>query len=153
MFQQIPQAFTNSSVNNLQKLPSSFASFNGMNKAFNQQSLPQFPSNYPTHLRNPSTGNGVGAVSSAGTMHRAEVGSANANGGSNSNTSSTTNGKRKRSWSRAVFSNLQRKGLERQFEHQKYITKPDRKKLAARLGLKDAQVSHLFFISKDGKTK
>lgn len=37
--------------------------------------------------------------------------------------------KRKRSWSRAVFSNLQRKGLERQFEFQKYITKPDRKKL------------------------
>lgn len=56
----------------------------------------------------------------------------------------TNNGvKRKRSWSRAVFSNLQRKGLERQFEFQKYITKPDRKKLAARLGLKDAQVSYL----------
>lgn len=40
-----------------------------------------------------------------------------------------SNVKRKRSWSRAVFSNLQRKGLERQFEFQKYITKPDRKKL------------------------
>ena len=49
--------------------------------------------------------------------------------------------RRKRSWSRAVFSNLQRKGLERQFELQKYITKPDRKRLAARLGLHDAQVS------------
>lgn len=42
---------------------------------------------------------------------------------------SSNNVKRKRSWSRAVFSNLQRKGLERQFEFQKYITKPDRKKL------------------------
>lgn len=49
--------------------------------------------------------------------------------------------KRKRSWSRAVFSNLQRKGLEIQFQQQKYITKPDRRKLAARLNLTDAQVS------------
>lgn len=47
-----------------------------------------------------------------------------------SSSSQQSNGvKRKRSWSRAVFSNLQRKGLERQFEFQKYITKPDRKKL------------------------
>lgn len=51
--------------------------------------------------------------------------------------------KRKRSWSRAVFSNLQRKGLEKRFEIQKYVTKPDRKQLAAMLGLTDAQVSHL----------
>lgn len=50
--------------------------------------------------------------------------------------------KRKRSWSRAVFSNLQRKGLEKRFEIQKYVTKPDRKQLAAMLGLTDAQVSH-----------
>lgn len=50
------------------------------------------------------------------------------------------NNKRKRSWSRAVFSSLQRKGLEMVFERQKYITKPDRKKLAARLLLTDAQV-------------
>lgn len=49
--------------------------------------------------------------------------------------------KRKRSWSRAVFSQLQRKGLEIQFQIQKYITKPDRRKLAARLGLTDAQVN------------
>lgn len=61
-------------------------------------------------------------------------------------TNGTTNVKRKRSWSRAVFSNLQRKGLERQFEFQKYITKPDRKKLAARLGLKDAQVKVWFQV-------
>lgn len=60
---------------------------------------------------------------------------------------SNTNVKRKRSWSRAVFSNLQRKGLERQFEFQKYITKPDRKKLAARLGLKDAQVKVWFQVN------
>lgn len=51
--------------------------------------------------------------------------------------------KRKRSWSRAVFSQLQRKGLEIQFQIQKYITKPDRRKLAARLGLTDAQVHKL----------
>lgn len=48
--------------------------------------------------------------------------------------------KRKRSWSRAVFSNLQRKGLEKRFEVQKYVTKPDRRQLAAMLGLTDAQV-------------
>ena len=49
--------------------------------------------------------------------------------------------KKKRSWSRAVFSNLQRKGLEKRFEVQKYVTKPDRRQLAAMLGLSDAQVS------------
>lgn len=64
-----------------------------------------------------------------------------------SSNGSSSNVKRKRSWSRAVFSNLQRKGLERQFEFQKYITKPDRKKLAARLGLKDAQVKVWFQVS------
>ena len=55
--------------------------------------------------------------------------------------------KRKRSWSRAVFSNLQRKGLEKRFEIQKYVTKPDRKQLAAMLGLTDAQVNkHRFYL-------
>ena len=49
-------------------------------------------------------------------------------------------GKRKKSWTRAVFSNLQRKGLEKRFQIQKYITKPDRRQLAASLGLTDAQV-------------
>ncbi|XP_011189374.3 homeobox protein H2.0 [Zeugodacus cucurbitae] len=57
---------------------------------------------------------------------------------------SSGGGKRKRSWSRAVFSNLQRKGLEIQFQQQKYITKPDRRKLAARLNLTDAQVKVWF---------
>lgn len=57
---------------------------------------------------------------------------------------STNSGKRKRSWSRAVFSNLQRKGLEIQFQIQKYITKPDRRKLAATLNLTDAQVKVWF---------
>ncbi|KAL0878519.1 hypothetical protein ABMA27_003608 [Loxostege sticticalis] len=56
----------------------------------------------------------------------------------------TSSGKRKRSWSRAVFSNLQRKGLERRFQIQKYITKPDRRQLAATLGLTDAQVKVWF---------
>lgn len=59
-------------------------------------------------------------------------------------TNGQTSSKRKRSWSRAVFSNLQRKGLEIAFGGQKYITKPDRRKLAARLGLTDAQVKVWF---------
>ncbi|GAB6032290.1 hypothetical protein CHUAL_010930 [Chamberlinius hualienensis] len=57
---------------------------------------------------------------------------------------SNVGGKRKRSWSRAVFSNLQRKGLEKRFQIQKYITKPDRRQLAATLGLTDAQVKVWF---------
>ncbi|XP_041351069.1 H2.0-like homeobox protein [Gigantopelta aegis] len=56
----------------------------------------------------------------------------------------TNQPKRKRSWSRAVFSNLQRKGLEKRFEVQKYVTKPDRRQLAAMLGLTDAQVKVWF---------
>lgn len=44
---------------------------------------------------------------------------------------------------RAVFSDLQRKGLEKRFQIQKYISKPDRKKLAEKLGLKDSQVSNI----------
>lgn len=39
---------------------------------------------------------------------------------------------------------MQRKGLEIAFNGQKYITKPDRRKLAARLGLTDAQVKVWF---------
>ncbi|KDR16058.1 Homeobox protein DBX1-A [Zootermopsis nevadensis] len=42
---------------------------------------------------------------------------------------------------RAVFSDLQRKGLEKRFQIQKYISKPDRKKLAEKLGLKDSQAT------------
>lgn len=42
---------------------------------------------------------------------------------------------------RAVFSDAQRSGLERRFQIQKYISKPDRRKLAEKLGLKDSQVS------------
>lgn len=66
-----------------------------------------------------------------------------------STVSPTGHVKRKRSWSRAVFSQLQRKGLEIQFQIQKYITKPDRRKLAARLGLTDAQVHkiNLYILS------
>ncbi|XP_014672160.1 PREDICTED: H2.0-like homeobox protein isoform X2 [Priapulus caudatus] len=52
--------------------------------------------------------------------------------------------KRKRSWTRAVFSNLQRKGLEKRFSVQKYVTKPDRRQLAGLLGLTDAQVKVWF---------
>ncbi|CAG5849254.1 unnamed protein product [Menidia menidia] len=45
---------------------------------------------------------------------------------------------------RAVFSDVQRKALERMFQKQKYISKPDRKKLASKLGLKDSQVKIWF---------
>ncbi|GAB1606753.1 homeobox protein DBX1-B-like, partial [Argonauta hians] len=62
----------------------------------------------------------------------------------NTDQHSASQPKRKRSWSRAVFSNLQRKGLEKRFEVQKYVTKPDRRQLAAMLGLTDAQVKVWF---------
>lgn len=45
---------------------------------------------------------------------------------------------------RAVFSDSQRRGLEAAFVKQKYISKPDRKKLAAKLCLKDSQVKIWF---------
>ncbi|XP_026176030.1 homeobox protein DBX1-A [Mastacembelus armatus] len=45
---------------------------------------------------------------------------------------------------RAVFSDIQRKALEKMFQKQKYISKPDRKKLASKLGLKDSQVKIWF---------
>jgi hypothetical protein len=45
---------------------------------------------------------------------------------------------------RAVFSDHQRKGLEAAFLKQKYISKPDRKRLAAKLNLKDSQVKIWF---------
>ncbi|XP_051979406.1 homeobox protein DBX1-B-like [Xyrauchen texanus] len=45
---------------------------------------------------------------------------------------------------RAVFSDVQRKALEKTFQKQKYIGKPDRKKLATKLGLKDSQVKIWF---------
>ncbi|KAJ6653635.1 hypothetical protein lerEdw1_009011 [Lerista edwardsae] len=41
---------------------------------------------------------------------------------------------------RAVFSEDQRKALEKMFQKQKYISKTDRKKLALNLGLKESQV-------------
>jgi len=45
---------------------------------------------------------------------------------------------------RAVFSDSQRVGLEKRFQLQKYISKPDRKKLAEKLGLRDSQVKIWF---------
>lgn len=45
---------------------------------------------------------------------------------------------------RAVFSDSQRVGLEKKFTLQKYISKPDRKKLAEKLGLRDSQVKIWF---------
>ena len=76
-------------------------------------------------------------------------GSGGSGGGSGGSSSSSSAANRKRSWSRAVFSNLQRKGLEKRFQLQKYITKPDRRQLAATLGLTDAQVASFHtFLSK-----
>ncbi|XP_037949815.1 homeobox protein 4 [Teleopsis dalmanni] len=60
----------------------------------------------------------------------------------------STRGKPRRGMMRrAVFSDSQRKGLEKRFQQQKYISKPDRKKLAERLGLKDSQnfIHHTHF--------
>ncbi|GBP34929.1 H2.0-like homeobox protein [Eumeta japonica] len=81
----------------------------------------------------------------AANIYRVPLPSNGSGGGSSSSRCDvTSSGKRKRSWSRAVFSNLQRKGLERRFQIQKYITKPDRRQLAATLGLTDAQVKVWF---------
>lgn len=86
-------------------------------------------SNASTQLQLTTTNRSNGCMNNSNN-NGTSVGVGNSSGG----------GKRKRSWSRAVFSNLQRKGLEIQFQQQKYITKPDRRKLAARLNLTDAQV-------------
>ena len=56
------------------------------------------------------------------------------------------NDKRKRTWSRAVFSTNQRRNLERRFAIQKYITKPDRHRLAEELNLTDSQVKVWFQV-------
>ncbi|QQP38237.1 Homeobox protein DBX1, partial [Caligus rogercresseyi] len=40
------------------------------------------------------------------------------------------------------------KGLEKRFQIQKYISKPDRKKLAEKLGLKDSQVRICIYFFK-----
>lgn len=50
------------------------------------------------------------------------------------------------------FPDSQRKGLEKRFQMQKYISKPDRKKLAERLGLKDSQVNFIFLLSFNNTT-
>ena len=52
---------------------------------------------------------------------------------------------------RAVFSDIQRKGLEKRFHIQKYISKPDRKKLADQLGLKDSQVRNILISGLSSK--
>lgn len=90
-------------------------------------------SNASTQLQLTTTNRSNGCMNNSNN-NGTSVGVGNSSGG----------GKRKRSWSRAVFSNLQRKGLEIQFQQQKYITKPDRRKLAARLNLTDAQVKVWF---------
>src|SRR5882724_9278007 len=53
--------------------------------------------------------------------------------------------KRKNS-GRAVFNSHQRKGLEKHFQTQKYITKPERQKLANSLSLSDSQVKVWFQV-------
>lgn len=57
----------------------------------------------------------------------------------------TSRGKPRRGMMRrAVFSDGQRVGLEKRFQMQKYISKPDRRKLAEKLGLRDSQVKIWF---------
>ncbi|KAG7155412.1 Homeobox protein H2.0-like [Homarus americanus] len=92
---------------------------------------------HPAHLLpySPLYGGGVGGGSSSNRHDLVGVGVAPPGG---------SHGRRKRTWTRAVFSNLQRKGLEKRFQLQKYITKPDRRQLAATLGLTDAQVKVWF---------
>ncbi|KAK7069454.1 hypothetical protein SK128_013932 [Halocaridina rubra] len=64
--------------------------------------------------------------------------------------STTHHGRRKRTRTRPVFSNLQRKGLEKRFQLQKYITESDSRQLGATLGLTDTQVKVWF---KNRRTK
>ncbi|KAL6264157.1 hypothetical protein P5V15_004236 [Pogonomyrmex californicus] len=106
-----------------------------------------FPHSHSSLLEGISSASYTGITESLGTLYRpaplrpvprASIAS------SSTVISSETNTRRKRSWSRAVFSSLQRKGLERRFSLQKYITKPDRRQLAATLGLTDAQVKVWF---------
>ncbi|XP_076817361.1 uncharacterized protein LOC143462932 [Clavelina lepadiformis] len=52
--------------------------------------------------------------------------------------------RKRRKWSRAVFSLMQRRGLEKSFQMQKYVAKPERRGLAEALGLTDAQVKIWF---------
>ncbi|XP_064103093.1 H2.0-like homeobox protein [Macrobrachium nipponense] len=93
---------------------------------------PLYTAHHPAHLLPYASlyGSSMGAA----TAHRHEV----------MGVTSGSHGRRKRTWTRAVFSNLQRKGLEKRFQLQKYITKPDRRQLAATLGLTDAQVKVWF---------
>lgn len=56
--------------------------------------------------------------------------------------------RRKRSWSRAVFSTHQRRCLEQQFISQIYINKSERRLLANSLNLSDAQVKVWFQVGK-----
>ena len=79
------------------------------------------------------------------------VNSSSGNGGSHGggdhyHNNINSNNKKKRSWSRAVFSDFQRKCLEMRFSIQKYVTKPDRRHLAATLKLTDAQVKVWFQV-------
>ncbi|ELU12918.1 hypothetical protein CAPTEDRAFT_173964 [Capitella teleta] len=78
------------------------------------------------------------------TQHRLGSASHHATGLTDGDATGSSGSKRKRTWSRAVFSNLQRKGLEKRFDVQKYVTKPDRRQLASLLGLTDAQVKVWF---------
>ncbi|XP_018319906.1 homeobox protein LOX10 isoform X1 [Agrilus planipennis] len=118
------------------------------------QTLLEKHADYPNHNHNYATTNSIYTVQPIrpfATRPAIRIPSlqTSRNSTTSLNLSATANcssgtGKRKRSWSRAVFSNLQRKGLERRFQLQKYITKPDRRQLAATLGLTDAQVKVWF---------
>lgn len=109
-----------------------------------------------------SSANGVGSGSVTGTPHHHRIAPLHHHQhhpstttmllmSSNNNTLNVMNGvvvggnnrgkPRRGMMRRAVFSDAQRKGLERRFQVQKYISKPDRKRLADKLSLKDSQVN------------
>ncbi|XP_012251887.2 uncharacterized protein LOC105683696 [Athalia rosae] len=95
------------------------------------------------HPGAPGTGAGGFPGAMQGTLGLASMGLGGLAGGFP--WASSARGKPRRGMMRrAVFSDLQRRGLEKRFQLQKYISKPDRKKLAEKLGLKDSQVKIWF---------
>ena len=52
-----------------------------------------------------------------------------------------------------MFTEAQRRGLEDRFQTQKYIGRPDRARLADKLGLEDAQVTQQLCRKQDTMTR
>lgn len=101
-------------------IPNSFlSSMQALNDGFGRTAYPRFHGHrpgYDSHNVNPHMLSGSGSAA----------------------------GKKRRKWNRAVFSLSQRRGLEKSFQKQKYVAKPERRKLAESLNLTDAQVKIWF---------